>query len=193
MNAPINKLGILAGQGHLPRQLVEYCEANDTPYFVLAFEESYEADWLANKEHKVVLLGSIGSGLEALKGAGVSELVLAGHMKRPSIRNMNLDAQAKKLLKGLGMKILGGDDAMLGALINFLESEGFKVLAAHEILGGLTLKVGCISSAKPTKEHEAGISKAMRMLKELGPMDVGQSLVIEEEYVLGVGGCGRYG
>ena len=189
----ITKLGILAGGGSLPKQLVEHCKRSGIPCFVLAFEESYvvpSASPSSCDDHihadVITPIGHIGSGLAALKEAGVSELVLAGHMKRPSFRKLNLDDQAKKLLKKLGTKILGGDDALLKALMSFLEDEGFTILAAHEILGGMTIGAGIATKQKPDAEHATSIEKAMHMLNTISPLDVGQALVIEDEYVLGI-------
>ena len=186
MCASINKLGILAGKGALPRQIAVHCDAKQLPYFILALEESLDPSVVEGREHAVISIGAIGQGLEQLKQAGVKEVVLAGHVKRPSLRSVKIDDTAKKILKKLGMKILGGDDALLRALIGFLEEEGFAVLAPHDILGGLTLPAGSITEKQPTKEQLASIDKAMHIVKQTGELDIGQSLVIEDEYVLGI-------
>lgn len=186
MAATIEKLGILAGKGALPAQIATYCEAKNIPYFILAFEESLDAKLVEGREHAVISIGAIGRGMAILHEQGVKQVVLAGHVKRPSFRNLEMDAEAKRLLKKLGMKILGGDDALLGALVSYLEESGLQVLGSHEILGGITLDAGIITKAKPSKEHAVSIEKAAHTLKHMSELDVGQSLVIEDGYVLGI-------
>lgn len=182
----IHKLGILAGQGALPAQLVDHCQARDIPCFTLAFSESLNPAAPPKGEHAVVSLGQIGQGLQIIRQAGVTELVMAGHIKRPSLRKLEMDDVAKRLLKKLGMKLLGGDDALLRALIEFLEGEGFTMLAAHDILGGMTLEPGMLTSKKPDEEHLQSAQKALKILHHMAPLDVGQSLVIEDSYTLGI-------
>ena len=64
------KLGILAGSGELPGQLVRTCQGEGRPVFVLAFEGHTDPDSLARCEHAWVRLGAAGKAIEALKQAG---------------------------------------------------------------------------------------------------------------------------
>lgn len=183
---PIHKLGILAGKGALPRQLANHCAAKSVPYFILAFEESLDPSVVNGHEHAVIMLGEIGKGVELLKQAGVQEVALAGSIKRPSLKSLHMDSEAKQLLKKIGMKLLGGDDALLKAIIGFLEERGFRVVAPHEVLGGMTVKAGNVTEAKPSNEQQSSVEKAMRILKATGALDIGQSVVVEDSVVLGM-------
>lgn len=187
MPAPhIKKLGILAGKGALPAQLANHCEAQRIPYFMIAFEESLDPDVIAGRDHEVISLGQIGRGIATLKAQDVTDVVMAGHIKRPSLRKLHLDAQAKALLKKLGMNLLGGDDALLRALMHFFEEQGLTVLAAHEILGGLTVSAGVLTKASPDSHDAESIAKAFTTLQHMSALDIGQSLVIEDGLILSV-------
>lgn len=180
-------LGILAGQGALPAKLVQHCQAQNRPCFVLAFENNVSDELLQGVPHAVIRFSAISEGLAHLRSAGVKQLVMAGNMKRPPITQLKPeDATGAKLLKRLGKAIFGGDDALLRALIAFLEEEGFEVVGMDKILGGLSLTEGSLSRIKPDAAQREDITTGFKHLASIGACDIGQALVIENGYVLGV-------
>ncbi len=188
MTSPLPTLGIIAGSGRLPAQLIEACRADNRPCFVLAFEENTNVDAIENMPHAIVRLGAIGTALKALRQAGVKELVLAGRVARPTIASLRPDLTATKLLARLGAAFFAGDDALLKAMIKFLESEGFKVISAQEILRSLIATEGVYGKISPTSNDKTDIIKGLDVAKKLGELDIGQAAIIENSYVLGVEG-----
>ncbi len=175
-------LGIIAGRGALPRTVVEACAAQQRPSFILGFS-GMEPDMVT--PDRVVRIGAIGDALAALRTAGCRELVLAGKMKRPSLTSLAPDAAGAMLLKRLGKAIFQGDDALLRTLVAFMEEEGFIVLPPESIGGGqLCAAAGVLTRVAPTVSQMASITAGMAHLRVLGPLDIGQALVIERGYVL---------
>lgn len=184
--APLLPLGIIAGTGQLPYELAEQCTAIGRPFCLLAFAGNVDEVALAAYPHRIIRFGQIGAGLDYLRGQEVTELVLAGAMKRPSVMGLKPDDACKRLLKKLGKAVFGGDDALLTALIRFLESEGFKVIGADSLLGGLLAGAGVLSQTQPNAQQQQGIEQGFAVAKQLGALDIGQAVVIENGYVLGV-------
>lgn len=184
MSAPT--LGIIAGNGRLPAQLVAACRATGRACFVLAFEESAVHDTTLHAPHAVVRLGAVGEALERLRAAGVREVVLAGGIKRPSLASLRPDMAATRLLARLGKAFFGGDDALLKALIAFLEEEEFTVISAQDILQSLVAEDGVYGRITPTTQHHADIAKGITVAKQLGALDIGQAAIVENGAVLGV-------
>jgi len=179
-------LGIIAGNGRLPAQLVESCEATGRKFFVLAFEDYADMEAIRHVPHAAVRLGAVGEALEHLRKAGVEEVVMAGSVKRPSFFSLRPDAAGAKLLARMGTAFFSGDDALLGAIVSFLEEEGFKVIGSDEIMGGLVAPSGILGKIKPDTCAKADIAHGMRVAKALGELDVGQAVIVEHGYVLGV-------
>lgn len=180
-------LGILAGQGALPAKIVGHCKSQNRPCFILGFEGNFAADAFAHTPHAIIRFSAIGSGLQHLRHAGVRQLVMAGNMKRPPMNQLKPeDPSGVKLLKKLGKAIFGGDDALLKALVQFLEEEGFEVVGVDQILGGLVASPGTIGKYKPNATQLNEIAKGFEHLQTIGACDIGQALVIENGYVLGV-------
>jgi hypothetical protein len=97
------KLGILAGGGVLPRLLVDMCREEGRAVFVLAFKGFTDTETLRDVEHDWVRLGEVGAALDALRKAGVEDLVLAGPVRRPSLAALRPDARALKFFARVGV------------------------------------------------------------------------------------------
>ena len=186
MNSSQSMLGIIAGGGKLPLQLVESCQSVKRPFFVLALEESADIEAIRHIPHTIVRLGAVGEALTQLKKAGVKEIVLAGKVRRPALTSLRPDMTGAKLLARLGGAFFAGDDGLLKAVVSFLEEEGFTVVGANDILAGLVAPEGLLGKTAPSAQAMADITHGMKILKTLGALDIGQAVIIENGYVLGV-------
>jgi len=184
--APPALLGIIAGSGRLPIQLVETCQTSGRPFFVLALENHADLKAIQNVPHTVVRLGAVGEALSHLRKAGAKELVLAGSVKRPNFSALRPDMAGAKLLARIGAAFLSGDDAVLRSVITFLEEEGFKVVASNDILSDLIAPSGQLGTIKPDTQAEADIAHGLKVVRMLGQLDIGQAAIVEKGYVLGV-------
>ncbi len=176
-------LGIIAGSGSLPAQLVQACRDANRPCFLLAFDAE---NVIEDVPHAVVRLGAVGEALDHLRKAGVQEVVMAGKVKRPSFGALRPDALGTKLMARMGTAFFGGDDALLRALVTFLEEEGFTVVGSDALLGALTATDGVLGSVRPTAREEEDIAQGLRVAHTLGALDIGQAVIVEHGYVLGV-------
>lgn len=179
------KLGILAGGGPLPGYLVEACRATGREVFVIAFEGQADPDVIGDTPHAWVRLGAAGEALDQLRNAGVSEIVMAGPVRRPTLRELRPDRRAAKFL-GLGL-LNKGDDGLLGAIVHALEEEeGFRVVGASDVLSDLAAPAGPFGQFQPDAEVEADIGHGVRVLQATGPLDIGQAVVVQQGIVLGL-------
>lgn len=182
----MKKLGIIAGGGRMPSLLADACKQAGRPYFVLALEGHTDAALLPSAPHKTVRLGAIGEALKILKKEQVEEVIMAGHVGRPTLASLRPDMTATMLIAKLGNKIFSGDDALLSAIVKVMEEEGFTVVGMEEVLAHLLTKPGVLGKHKPTKQHLEDITRGMDVAKRLGELDIGQAVIVETGYVLGV-------
>jgi UDP-2,3-diacylglucosamine hydrolase len=179
------RLGILAGAGELPLKLVEACRAASRPVFVLAFEGAADPATVAGVPHAWVRLGAAGEGMRLLRENGVSELVLAGAVPRPTLASLRPDWRAAKLFARIGLKALG-DDGLLRAVIGELEGEGFRVVSVASILADALAPNGPLGALRPDEAAEADIALGVTVAQALGTLDIGQAVVVQQGIVLGV-------
>ena len=102
-----NRLGIVAGGGTLPRRLVECCRAAGRDVFVLAVEGAAEPATVEGVPHAWCRLGAAATGLALLRENQVTELVLAGGIRRPSLSALQPDWRATKMFARVGYRALG--------------------------------------------------------------------------------------
>ncbi len=179
------KLGILAGGGALPGRLIATCQAEGRSFFVLAFSGHADPSAIEGVPHAWLRLGEAGRGFEMLRQAGVEEVVMAGPVRRPTLRDLRPDWRTARFFGRIGLKALG-DDGLLKAVIAELEDEGFRVVGIHSILGDLLADEGGWGTIEPDEQAVADIQRGLEVALGLGALDVGQSVVVQQGIVLGV-------
>lgn len=180
-------LGVIAGGGTLPARIAAAACARGRAVFIVGLEGFAEPAQLAPFPHAFARIGAGGKIIELLRGAGVTELVLAGPVKRPGFFDLRPDATSAGLLARVGRAaFFGGDDTLLRAVGRVLEEEGFHLVGAHEVLAGGTAPEGLWTRAAPDAGHEADIVRGVLVCRALGRLDVGQAVVVQQGLVLGV-------
>lgn len=170
------KLCILAGGGILPKILIEACQHDGQPFYVLAFRGQADADIVSGVPHTWVRLGGVGRIFRLLKREGISDVVMAGTMVRPSFLSLLPDLKALGILFKLG-GLGGGDNRLLSTLINELEAGGFHAVGSDEIAPDLIAKKGAYGTVMPDKTSDADVSVAVGAALDIGRADVGQGAV----------------
>lgn len=179
------KLGILAGGGDIPLRLVHACLDQGIAPFVVAFEGQTPAETTAGVDHVCYPMSAVSKIIKALKAADVSDLVIIGQVRRPSLKDFKFDLKAAAFLAKEGMNIIG-DDGLLKALRRFLEAEGFTIHGVQTFLPDLLTPEGVLGSITPSAEHLSDIQRGVSVLQALGAEDVGQAVIVQHGHVLGI-------
>jgi DUF1009 family protein len=180
-----NRLGIVAGNGGLPRRLIENCRAAGRDVFVLAIEGEAEPEIVRGVPHAWCRVGAAATGLALLRENRVTELVLAGGIRRPSLLSLRPDRRAAKLFARIGYRALG-DNGLLSAVVAELEHEGFRVIGADQLLGPEIAHEGPLGAIRPNEQSKADIEHGLRIARTLGALDIGQAVIVQQGLVLGV-------
>jgi UDP-2,3-diacylglucosamine hydrolase len=179
------KLGIIAGGGELPAEIINHCQATGRDYFVVALKDQANSEHFIDIPHEWVRLGAAGKSIRILRQNNVEELVLAGSVKRPSLSALRPDIWTAKFFARTGAVGLG-DDGLLSALISALqEHEGFRVIGTDDLLPNLITKEGVIGSRTPLANDYHDIALGIQAAKELGAQDIGQAVIVRGGEVIG--------
>ena len=185
---PERKLGIIAGGGELPKEVISWCQKQNRPYFVLAIQGNAEEKIFTPKVcHEWIRIGQAGTGFKRFKDEGVKEVVLIGTIKRPTLAELVPDLRTAAFFAKIGAKSLG-DDGILRALVKEIEADGMRVVGIQEVVPNLLAKEGFLTKKKADKEDEEDIRRGIEVASGLGKLDVGQSVVVQQGLVLGVEG-----
>lgn len=183
--AASGRLGIIAGAGGLPRRIIESCRARGRDIFVLALQGGAEPATVAGVPHAWCRMGAAAKGLGLLRDNGVTELVLAGSIRRPTLAAVRPDWRAAKFFAKVGYRLLG-DDGLLSAVVKELEIEGFRLIGAHELLDATAVPEGPLGRLRPDADADADIKRGIQLARAIGALDVGQAVVVQQGLVLGI-------
>ncbi len=174
MSGPMR--AILAGSGALPGLLLEAEIAYVVQFRGVVIDRHKAPPIKARFEQ-------LGRLFDALRAKEVTEVCLAGAMSRPSLDPVAFDPFTAKRVPMLMEAMAQGDDALLRTMIGIIEGEGFRVCAAHDIRPDLVVPAGPVAGV-PVAPGDAARGRAV--LDALGPLDVGQGVVVARGQVLGI-------
>ncbi|MCP4666779.1 MAG: LpxI family protein, partial [Deltaproteobacteria bacterium] len=176
-------LGLIAGGGQFP--LLAARAAKDQGLRVVAVAHRGETD--ASLERDVdeivwIKLGQVGRLIKALNKAGAEKALMAGSItKKRMFENIRPDLKALAMASKLAFL---HDDGILRAVTKELARKGIEVVSCTSYLPELLAPPGCLTSRRPGNAEKADIRFGWKIAKELGRLDVGQSVVVRRKTVL---------
>lgn len=131
--------------------------------------------------------GEAAVGIAAFKAAGVEDAVMAGKVpKADLVRDpdaLRLDAQAQDLIDNLEDR---RDDTILVKIADFLQAIGIRLLPQWELVPELLAGEGPLGKTHLTPEQRADIAFAYPIAKQIGALDIGQTVVVRDRAVLAI-------
>ncbi len=179
----IQKVGMLAGSGKMPLQIIKSCRERGVEVYVVGLQPFAVEEEFADSPHIMVRMGEVGKMLKWLKDNGAMDLVMAGGIKRPSLKELIPDWEGAKFLAKVGMKSIG-DDKLFRAVIEGLEERGFTVRGIEDVVPEMMFHEGIYGKVKPSSEDMSDIRRGIEVAKAIGAVDVGQAVVVQEGMVL---------
>ncbi|MDR2612497.1 MAG: UDP-2,3-diacylglucosamine diphosphatase LpxI [Deltaproteobacteria bacterium] len=120
-------------------------------------------------------------------GCGVRDVCMAGGVSRETIiRNYRPDEEAVKLMEGLRSF---QTDSILRAVAGWLEARGLNLVSVTDLVPEILVRPGRIGRAEPSPELEEDLSFAFRIARELGRLDVGQTVVACDKIAVALEGA----
>tara|TARA_R110000868_G_scaffold10313_8_gene50580 strand:- start:1379 stop:2200 length:822 start_codon:yes stop_codon:yes gene_type:complete len=182
----VPKLGVIAGGGALPGQVISACRETGRDFFVLAFEGSADPAILGDAPVQWIRMSGLSKAFESARREGVEELVLVGKIPRPSVFELMRDARSAKFLAKVGTRMLGDDNILSAVVREIEEAEGFRVIGPEVILDNIMATAGCYGAVEPNADEMDDIRRGMDVLRTMGPLDIGQGVVVQNGMILGV-------
>ncbi len=181
----MKSLGIIAGDGELP--ILVSREAAKMGYHVTVFALEPVSDLPDDTADEVVRVnvGKLGTLLKKLRESGVKEAVMAGKVtKELAYRGgVKPDLKAVSLLMGLSDR---KDDTIMKAVTAEISSLGITVRNTTDFAGDLLMPEGVITRRSPSKAEWRDIEFGIRMAREIGRLDIGQTVVVKDRAVMAV-------
>lgn len=177
------KLGIIAGSGDLPYEIAKLYESEGGSCCIASLIPDASFDGFTSKEFAI---GQVGLIVDFLKENYVENIIIIGGIKRPDIRSLKVDLEGSKLIATIMKKKIWGDDSILRIISDYLESKNFKVISPIEILKISNMFNRFLPTAAPSEQDLKDIEIGKLVIKSLGQLDIGQSVIVFDGYVLGI-------
>lgn len=177
------KTALIAGYGTLPLIAARNLLRQGHDLLIIALYEEVTADF-SSLDTEVIRLSvtQVGKIIKTLKNKGADKVVFAGKVNKSLLfSDMKFDITAVKLLAST---INRKDDTLMEAVCTEMKANGIEVLKQSEALRELFPAKGLYSSKKPSKDQYADIDFGMEVARELGRLDIGQTVVVKDRAVM---------
>lgn len=182
----LKKIAIIAGGGELPNILLNSIKKTDITPHVIIIEDHADGNYSQFPNIKLKL-GQFNKAIKYLQQNNIDHICFAGKIYRPSLSQLKLDTIGVKFLAKIGLKKLsGGDDQLLQQIINLFEQYRISTISPVEICKDLVINKGVIGEIKPSKQDLEDIRYGEEILDSLSRFDIGQAIIIENKYTLGI-------
>ncbi len=177
---PLEKLGLIAGNGSFPLLLLDAACAQGTHVVVAAIKEE-TSPLIENRGAESVhwlSLGELGKLIETFKREGVRTAVMAGQVRHKQIfSSIRPDWKLAKVLFSLGTR---NTDSLIGAVAKVLEEEGIHLISSTSYLEPLLARPGVLTRRAPSEAEQKNIDYGRQVGRHLAQYDIGQTVVIAE-------------
>lgn len=129
-------------------------------------------------------LGQLGKLIKTFKAEGVTNAIMAGQVKHKQIFSGILpDLKMMQLLASLATR---NTDSLIGAVARVLENEGIHLMESTAFLAPLLPQPGVLTKRSPSAEEQRDMDYGYRLARELGRLDVGQTVVVADAACIAV-------
>jgi UDP-2,3-diacylglucosamine hydrolase len=190
------RVGLVAGWGSFPIEVAQRCQELGFELYVVAIK-GHADERLADYAKEIQWFGvaKLGGQIRFFQQHRVRQITLAGKLFKdrilfhgwgwmehfpdwtcfqtmyPSFITRSRDTR---------------DDTLLGAIVGAFSKRGIHVLPATEIAPQLMVAEGCLTQRRPNRRELVDIQFGWQIARHMGGLDVGQSITVRDQTVLGV-------
>jgi DUF1009 family protein len=179
-------LAIICGGGALPFAVADAVMRRGRGVVLFPVRGWVDPQAVARYPHHFIDIGRYGRFHRQAKAAGCRDLVMIGTVLRPALRDIRFDWQALRELPAVIRMFRGGDNHLLSILARLFEKRGFRFVGAHEVAPEILMPQGAIGRREPSARDRGDIARGVALLSAIGRFDVGQAVVVADNYVLAI-------
>lgn len=186
------RIGLLAGYGRFPFVFAEAARQHGLKVTCVGIRDA-AAPELANEvdSFRWVGIAKLGGMIRAFRQAGIRRVVMAGKVQKAQIftpwRILRFlpDWRFIRLWFAAGRRDRK-DDSMLLAMIGEFNRDDIEIVSALDFCPELLVKQGQLTRRRPSQQELRDIEFGWTLAKEMGRLDVGQTVAVKELATLAV-------
>ena len=180
-------LGLLSGIGHLPVDVAQSAKAMGYRVIAIGVVPGVDPGLAASVDaYYDIHIGKLGKIINTLKKNQVTKVTMIGKVTKEILYSEGAiipDFRAIKLLTSLPDR---KDDTIMNAIVKELEEEKMAVMDQTLLIQPLLPAPGVLSKRKPTADELEDIEFGFQVAKEIGRLDIGQTVVVKNKAVMAV-------
>lgn len=180
----MEKIGLLAGAGQLPVECARAAKDMGFEVYAVALLPETEAE-LAEvaTDCKEISIAHLDTVLDYLKQNEVSKVTMIGKVTKELLFSGKVqpDARMLKLIMDLPDR---NDDTIMMMFVRELAQAGIQAVDQTAMIRTLMPRRGQISEREPSADEKKDMEYGMRIAKELGGLDIGQTVVVKNLAVM---------
>ena len=183
--ARMERIGLISGSGQFPIIFSRAAKKKGLKVYAIAHLGETEPR-LENlvEETKWIKIGQLKQLISFFKSHGVKDAVMAGAItKTKMFFDVKPDLKALKVLARMDHT---QDDGLLRAFAGEMEEAGITIHASTFLVPELLAKKGSWTRRKPSKSQMSDVQFGWRIVKEIGRLDIGQTVVVRDRSVMAV-------
>ncbi|MEP7308147.1 MAG: UDP-2,3-diacylglucosamine diphosphatase LpxI [Acidobacteriota bacterium] len=184
------RLGLIAGNGRFPFLVLDAARGAGHDVTVIAIKEEAFPDLAAVAANPPaaalhwVSLGQLGQCINLLKGAGVTQAVMAGQVKHTKLF---ADIIPDMTLLGVLMRLKSRNtDALIAGIADVLRNNGIELQNSTAFLAPLLAGEGVLTNRAPSVEQRADLDFGLRIADTIAGLDIGQTIAVKSAAVVAV-------
>lgn len=180
----MEKLGLLAGVGHLPTACARAARAQGYEVHAIALLPDVDPELQeAASVYRAISIGSIAEILAYLRQEEIKKVTMIGKVTKELLFTGAI--QPDEMLRGMLMQLPNqNDDTIMMMFVGALMKIGVTPLDQTALIRPLMPAAGTLTSRPPTDAERADMEYGLQMAREIGRLDIGQTAVVKNRAVM---------
>lgn len=189
-------VGIVAGWGSFPIEVARGCWERGNHVFVAAIKDHAAAELSQfATDMKWFGVAKLGHQIRFFERRGVKHVTLAGKLFKDRIlfhgRGWIQHLPDVTCIQALYPSFVTRsrdtrDDTLLTAIVNAFLRKDICVVPATTLAPQLIARAGCLTARSPTRRERLDIEFGWQIARQMGGLDIGQSITVRDQSVLAV-------
>jgi UDP-2,3-diacylglucosamine hydrolase len=185
-------VGLIAGWGRFPVLFAQKAQEVGIPVICVGVRGMADRNALLPFIEKFYWsrVASMSRPINCFKREGVKRWTFAGKVNKTMMfkpwRLFTLFPDWRMIRFWLSRRKDNSDDTITLGIIKEFEKEGLHCESALQLCPELLVKSGILTKRQPSRNEEQDIEIGWHLAKEMGRLDIGQSVIIREKAVLAV-------
>jgi DUF1009 family protein len=179
-------LGLIVGESRLPNFVINKLLRNKVEFLILDLTKLNI--YKRYKNSYSLKITELGKAISVLKKNNCKNVIFIGKVERPEISLLKFDRKALFYLPRLFSAFKKGDGNILKEIIKIFKENKLNVVNSMKYTPELIFKDKSINKVKINITDKSSVSKGVRIIKSLSKFDIGQSVILNNGYVLAIEG-----